>query len=190
MPTRAPRRSPLLGLSPRAGRSSLCGLAVCGALAAGCDPDCSSPGRIDGDYDVVARTRSDSWQVSGFDAEASVDEQLAQGALLRQVPLNGARAWSLKYVPGDDSYTLSIDEQRFVATAAAGDDNCNALTLRASGSFEGDEGSVHDFSLEGALLWTGDGLSGTYAYADAWTWDGRSGEVRIPDGELQATLVE
>ena len=108
---------------------------------------------------------------------------VGQAALLAQLPLNGQRSWALKYVPGDDSYTLSIDDQRVVAKATPSDDNCNQLALTAEGNFEGDEGSLHAFSLEADLLWTGDGLSGSFSYADAWTWDGRSGEVRLPDGE-------
>ena len=169
-------------------------LLACAALAAtltaGCDPDCSSPGRIDGGYDTLARSTKDTWQVSGFSADGGVDEQLAQAALLAQLPLNGQRSWALKYVPGDDSYTLSIDDQRVVAKATPSDDNCNQLALTAEGNFEGDEGSLHAFSLEADLLWTGDGLSGSFSYADAWTWDGRRGEVRLPDGELVATLAE
>jgi hypothetical protein len=169
-------------------------LLPCAALAAvftaGCDPDCSSPGRVDGSYDTVARSTKDTWQISGFSTDGDVDEQLAQAELLSQLPLNGQRAWALKYVPGDDSYTLSIDEQRVIAKATPSDDNCNQLALRADGSFEGEAGSLHEFSLEADLLWTGDGLSGTFSYADAWTWDGRSGEVRLPDGELLATLAD
>lgn len=187
-PLNAVPEVPVSRCAPRS--APLVAVALWGALAGGCDPDCSSPARIDGSYDALARSRTDRWQVSGFDPDSGVEEQLAQAELLSQVPLNGPRALTLKYVPGDQSYTLTLDGQRFVAQATPGKDNCNELALDLSGTFEGEAGSVHTFTVEGALLWTGDGLSGSYAYADTFVWGDRSGAVQLPDGELTADLVE
>ncbi len=179
------RRPPSPSVSARGGVAASCALAFAFAFSlAGCDPDCVSPSRIDGEWTVQARSTDDAWRVSGFNSDEDIAERTAQGELLSQVLANGERQWTLKYVPGNDAYNLTIDGQRFVATAKPASDNCNQLALRVEGSWEGDEGSEHDFALDGALLWTGDDFAGTFSYSDAWTWDERSGEVRLPAGEL------
>lgn len=162
-----------------------------GALAlTGCDPDCSSPSRIDGEWSVLAQSTDDAWRISGFGSDEDAAERAAQAQLLSQLMVNGERQWTLKYVPGSDTYNLSIDGQRFEAEAEPAPDHCNQLALQVEGSWEGEAGSAHEFTLKGDLLWTGDRLAGTFSYADAWTWEGRTGEVRLPAGELSAARGE
>ena len=162
----------------------LAALSLSGLALAACDPDCSAPGRIDGDWLMAARSADDSWRVSGFTSDDDVEEQIAQAELLAQVIANGEREWTIKYVPGNDAYNLTIGGQRYVATATPSKDNCNDLALSVDGTWEGAQGSVHDFVLRADLVWSGDRLAGPFTYEDAWTWGERSGEIRMPGGEL------
>jgi hypothetical protein len=163
-------------------------LLVC-TFTLACDPDCTSPTRVDGEWTMFAHATSDTWNVTGFsvddpDPVVAGEENLAQAALLEQVLVNGERSWTFKYVPGSDSYTVTIADQAYEATLSPLADNCNNLLMEMGGSWTGESGSNHSFALTADLLWTGDGLSGTYAYSDEFAYDGHTGQVSIPEGEI------
>jgi hypothetical protein len=154
-------------------------------LAIGCDADCGNPARLDGRYQVESNTVNDDWSVTGFDE----GERDAEVAHLHGVFANGPATWNLKHVPADDGFRVTIDGQQYTATYTPSDANCNSFELSMSGAWSNPEdGATHQFTWVGDLVWTGDELGGTFEYRDEWGFDGRTGTVEIPSGEMRATI--
>ena len=155
------------------------------ALLAACDSECDDPTRIDGQWAVFANATSSDWQVTGFtEAERTAGDQ---AELLSHVFPNGWSTWDIRYTPGRDRYSVEIDGQSFEATHSADKQSCNRIQLDLAGIYQAPEGSTHEFDMSTELVWTGDVLVGSYAYAGSWALDDKNGDVRIPAGELRAT---
>ena len=162
----------------------------------GCNSECEDPGRIDGDYAVFSNTASDDWTITGF----SVEQEEEQTALLNSVFANGRSEWDLKYIPGNTSFQLSLNDQPFTALYTQDTESCNSFLLKFSGTYTTDIDSIHQFSWEGELSYFGAKLGGTFSYRDDWTQtiqedDGNGGTQNVPlngtltiiDGEFNAS---
>jgi hypothetical protein len=156
------------------------------ALLAACDSECDDPKRIDGQWAVFANATSSDWQVTGFTEEERAAGD--QAALLDNIFPNGWSTWDIRYTPGRDRYAIEIDGQNFEADHTPDATSCNRIQLTMAGLYQAPEGSTHEFDMDAEVVWTGDELVGSFAYADAWTTDEKDGVVRIPAGELRATL--
>ena len=156
------------------------------ALAlAGCNNECDDPTRIEGQWAMFGNATSTDWQVTGFtEAEREAGDE---AKLLNNVFANGWSTWDIRYTPGRDSYAIDIDGQTFEAKHSASEQSCNRIDLELAGIFVSDGGSIHDFAMEVEVVWTGDEMAGSWAYADTWTLDGRNGAINIPAGELHGS---
>ena len=82
---------------------------------------------------------------------------------------NGRSEWELKYIPGNTSFQLSLDDQPFTASYTQDTDACNSFLLKFSGTYTTEVDSIHQFSWEGELSYFGTKLGGTFSYTDDWT---------------------
>ena len=160
----------------------------------GCGSDCDDTTRLDGDWQVSCRVADDSWQVSGFDTTSADDTIAAEAAidqadLLAQLPVNGTSVWSIARSGSSDSYTLRVDGQEYEARMVPKKGACNAFDVDFSGAWQGDEGSVHNFTFDGQLTFLGDEITGAWKYSDNFSWDDReaTGTVAIPSGVFSGT---
>ena len=153
-----------------------------GALALlflGCDPECDDTARINGDYIVNSHSSVTSNQVTGENLENYPYDDIF---------VNGWSNWTLEFVPGRQAFQVTLDDQAFEAAYTQDPDNCNAFGLEMSGTYITDEGTTHDFSWSGDLVYLGVKLRGTFTYTDAWSdpASGEVGSISIPAGELLA----
>ncbi len=128
-------------------------------LAAGCDPDCDNPDRLDGLHDVWSNV---------------VEHTPAPGAIPDSYPVdeifyNGHSEWRLKYVQNQRAFDLELDGQRYTATYRKEDDNCNAFRLGFEGVYVSPSGTQHAFQWSGDLVYFGIHMGGTFEYVSDWT---------------------
>ena len=154
------------------------------AATAGCDADCDDPSRIDGTYNVFSSVAA-SDQITGENVEFYP---------LEDAFFNGWSRWELKYIPSNDTFQLSLDDQPFSATYSESAENCNTFTLDFQGTYT-TEVTSHDFVWSGELTYMGTHLGGTWSYQDAWSGtvgdDGENvnGSINVPAGELNANIA-
>ncbi len=165
-------------------------------LSSGCGSDCDDTTRLDGDWTVASRVATEGWQVTGFDTENTDPEtantaKLDQARLLAQLPVNGTRTWQLARDGESDNYSLRIDGREYDARLISKKGTCNALELSFDGAWDGDEGSLHNFSFDGQLNFLGDEITGEWKYSDNFSWDDLdiTGTVAIPSGVFSGTLA-
>jgi hypothetical protein len=169
-------------------------VAAFGTGLSGCGSDCSDNARFDGEWSVSARVVNENWQVSGFDtdsadpavaARASVD----QASLLNQIVVNGTRTWMLTRTGESDNYSLRVDGQALQARMVPKKGACNSLDLSIAGAWDGSDGSLHDFTLEGLITFLGAEITGEWKYTDSFSWEdrGTNGAVAIPEGIFTGT---
>lgn len=158
-------------------------------VTTGCGSDCDDGTRLDGEWSVSARVVSDTWQITGFDtenadSETATGERLEQAELLNQLPVNGTRTWTLNRNGESDEYTLRIDGQEYTARLIPESTSCNLFDASFAGSWDGPDGSVHNFKFAGQLTFLGDAITGEWKYSDGFLWEerGRSGKIAIPAG--------
>ncbi|MFT4976615.1 MAG: hypothetical protein ACI8S6_002520 [Myxococcota bacterium] len=153
-----------------------------GALALfliGCDPECDDTSRINGDYIVNSHVSVPSNEVTGD----NLDSYPYDGIFF-----NGWSSWELQYVPGRQSFQVTLDGQSYEAAYTQDPDNCNAFTLEMAGTYNTELGTTHAFVWAGDLVYLGVKLQGTFTYSDTWTdpTEGTSGSITVPGGELLA----
>lgn len=177
-----------------------------------CDADCDDPARINGDYAALHTLLNVSGTATGGDdsgddtAEATAkSEAIVAGydEVSYALFANGWSHWALTRVTATGEVNVSmsdarermgdpgvVDGQTFSWTGSLNEaaDNCNAFDLTMQGQFTTSSGTIHNFQYTSALTWQGDGLAGTFTYADAYTHsdgtaggsiDGATGEVLL-----------
>ncbi len=165
----------------RARKTSPVLLAALALAAAGCDPDCADPARIDGVWSMTAHAADETADLTVAQGAETIDDV----ALLWGIMPNGESTWGLKYIPANANYTLIIGDESYTATQEADADNCNRMKRRFSGSWDSDYGATHQFDWRGDLMWAGDELGGTFVYGDTWTRGSAAGTIEIPAGEIR-----
>ena len=147
----------------------------------GCDADCGDTSRMDGDYVVWSHSAVTEDLVVGSDQEDYP---------FREIFVNGWSEWSLKYIPSKQAFQLLVDGQAYEASYAPDVSNCNNFGLVFQGTYSTDSDTAHSFLWQGDLAYLGVHLAGTFTYEDNWTdlSTGSTGSLKIPAGELTATL--
>jgi hypothetical protein len=110
--------------------------------------------------------------------------------------INGWTQWDLTWSPTTGKLSVTAADSKEVmgdpgealpttfswsGTLDADPTNCNAFTLTlAQAQWVTRSATTHTFSYEAHLLWTGEGMSGTYTYTDTYT----EGDSTEPAGGL------
>lgn len=177
-----------------------------------CDADCDDPARINGTYAAFHTLLN----VQGTPAEgdsggdtAEADAKAAATAegyddLSYSLFANGWSRWALTWAPATGSLNISmtdarermgdpgvVDGQTFSWSGALTEsaDNCNAFDLALQGQFTTSSGTIHNFQYTSALSWQGEGMAGTFTYADGYTaTDGSAGAIDGATGEVILVL--
>lgn len=159
------------------------------ALFAGCDADCDNLGRVDGTYAVFhdvlnvgeanAAEGDGAGKAEGGKAVTDNYDEVSYSTLI-----NGWSRWNLKWSPGTGKVTILAsdamermgdpgqnDGQSFTWTGSMSqrEGNCNIFDLSVAGLWSTSLETHHTFTYESELVWTSEGLGGTYTYSDTFT---------------------
>lgn len=128
--------------------------------------DCGPPSQIDGEYDVRANVVT----------ETATSADKAAFALLDS-PVNGRSSWKLSWDASSDSAVeVVINDQSYTAQAEWDSTVCGNFVMAFSGTFDGRDGSSHDFRTAGDFSVFGDQLEGGWSWSELWSnGSGKSG---------------
>ncbi|MDP6932219.1 MAG: hypothetical protein QGG40_04845 [Myxococcota bacterium] len=149
-------------------------------LLLGCDPDCETPARINGEYAVLSTISAVSASTTGTDYPFDA------------VFFNGWSEWELKYIPSQKGFQIYIDDQPFSASFEQSAENCNNFTMSIEGDYTSSEGNIHSFGWDANLTYFGTHLGGIFTYSDTWSSsDGSAtGTLSELQGEYSANLTD
>lgn len=150
------------------------------ALALGCESECQSDTRMNGDYAVWSYVTAPTDELSG----ENVADYPWPGMFF-----NGWSVWSLEFVSGQGNVKLEIDDQPFTAEFFRAPEDCRDFTLDFAGTYLTTTGSTHAFEWHGDMAYQGPHLTGTWNYRDTWSNTGldQSGSIDVPEGEISLT---
>ena len=157
-----------------------------------CNSECGDPTRVNGTWAVFHQVVN-----IPVDDEASVDA----GYPSYEMFVNGWSRWDLTWSAAGN-VTLAITDaaeaqgtygeggkQSFLGTMNAAEGNCNTMQLAFAGDFVTASATTHAFDYLADLTFTGDQLSGTFAYTDTWTATGEDGGgLAGANGQMRAAL--
>lgn len=144
------------------------------ALLTGCDADCENSSRISGDYAM--------WHTVlnvGEEGAAEVDDTYPSYEMF----INGWSRWDLTWLAGSSTMNVEIRDvaeragteqaagvaQTYNGTLGAAKENCNLFEMGASGEFTAAGGTIHTFTYTSAVVFQGDGFSGSFTYEDSYS---------------------
>lgn len=150
------------------------------ALLIGCEAECQSDTRMNGDYAVWSYVTAPTEDLSGD----NIADYPWPGMFF-----NGWSEWTLEYVSGQGTVKLEIDDQPFTAEFQRPPEDCRDFTLDFEGTYLTGTGSTHSFQWSGELAYQGPHISGTWSYQDTWSdaAEDLSGSIVVPEGEISLT---
>lgn len=150
------------------------------ALLIGCEAECQSDTRMNGDYAVWSYVTAPTDELSG----ENLTEYPWPGMFF-----NGWSEWTLEFVSGQGSVKLEIDDQPFTADFQRPPEDCRDFTLDFAGTYLTSAGSTHSFLWTGEMAYQGPHITGVWSYQDTWanTALDQSGSVVVPEGEISLT---
>ncbi len=157
-----------------------------------CNSECGDPTRVNGAWAVFHQVTN-----LGENGEASVDV----GYPSYEVFVNGWSRWDLTWSAAEN-VTLAVTDaserqgtygesgkQTYLGTMKSTEDNCNTMQLAFTGEFVTSSATTHAFDYTADLTFTGEELTGTFAYTDTWTASGEDGGgLAGANGQVRAVL--
>lgn len=144
----------------------------------GCEAECQSDTRMNGDYAVWSYVTAATEDIEGTNTS-----DYPYPAMF----FNGWSEWLLEYVPSNSTVKLDINGQPFTSEDFfRAPEDCLNWSMSFGGTYVSEWGSRHSFTWVGDLEYEGPHVGGTWRYEDSWVWEeeGLSGSVTIPEGQL------
>jgi hypothetical protein len=143
-----------------------------------------SSGNSGGD-DSGGGSGGDSGDTATASAKGAGGNAVVDGydGLSYSAPINGWTQWDMTWSPSTNKLAITASDAKEVmgdpgdaltttfawnGTLTPSEDNCNAFAMTVNGAWVTSQATTHNFNYKADLLWTGEGLSGTYTYSDSY----------------------
>ena len=150
-------------------------LALLATVLLGCEAECQSDTRMNGDYAVQSYATSPTTDIQGENVDAYPFPFMFW---------NDWSVWNLEYIASQSIIQLEIDEQPFTAEFYRAPEECTDFTMSFAGTYLSSVGSTHSFEWSADMSYQGPHIGGVWTYQDTWTWpdEGLSGSITVPEG--------